>query len=461
MIRATAADDQRDMRSASLPGIRASRISLGLPAALLTAILLVGVIASQALAANGSRATLQGKAKQKKRCSRRAARPVKVVPLHRLRRHSCRAGNKRAPTGDTTAGGANESIASPRGQETERQAGKPEGPPPHTEERPKPGPEPEPTPESELPLEEPNLRIFSPLSFWNAALSPVAALDPESSQIVGAFNAAMAAEVEAGRGPTINTSNWSIPLYVVPADEPTVRVIHGSEYQATALQAAWEKVPLPADAHPASGTDEHLVVWQPSTDRLWEFWRLVKETDGWHARWGGAMEHVSTNPGVYGPEAWPGSTTHWGASASSLSIAGGLMTFSDFAKGRIEHALAMAIPTVRQGTFSSPAQRTDGGSTDPLSLPEGAHLRLDPTLNLAALNLPPVTQEIAEAAQKYGIIVRSRAGHVVLYGQDPTGLTTNPYTSVGGYFEGMHPGEIMAAFPWKHLQLLKMDLRTE
>ena len=32
------------------------------------------------------------------------------------------------------------------------------------------------------------------------------------------------------------------------------------------------EVPLPPEAQPSAGSDQHLVVWQPSSDRLWEFW---------------------------------------------------------------------------------------------------------------------------------------------------------------------------------------------
>ncbi len=272
-----------------------------------------------------------------------------------------------------------------------------------------------------------------------------------------AFDEEVAAE-ESEEGPNIDTTRWSVPIYTVPADEPTVRVklLNNSK----TLQAAWDAVPLPANAQPAVGTDKHLVVWQPSSDRLWEFWRLEKTTEGWQAPWGGAMQNVSSNPGVYGPEAWPGADTGWGGSASSLSLAGGLITLEDLQLGQINHALAMAIPDVRAGVYTSPAQRDDGVSTDPLSLPEGAHLRLDPNLNLAALHLPHLTLMLAEAAQRYGIFVRSQAANIVLYAQDPIPTGTEPYTGPTGYFEGKYPYQLLASFPWKHLQLLKMTLHS-
>jgi len=285
-----------------------------------------------------------------------------------------------------------------------------------------------------------------------------APLDPSSPALVGALDATVAAEEQTGRGPWINVGAYGVPIYTVPADQPTVRVTLNHTPTVPALQTAWSAVPLPPDAQPAAGTDGHLVVWQPSADRLWEFWRLVHGPEGWSASWGGAIHDASTNAGVYGPQAWLGAGTDWGASASSLSIAGGLITLEDLALGQISHALAIALPDVRRGVYASPAQRTDGQSSAPLSLPEGAHLRLDPALDLAALHLPPLTRMIAEAAQRYGLYIRDRGEIAGFFGQRPAPAEPNPYTGPGGYLEGKYPNEILTPFPWSHLQVLKMEL---
>jgi hypothetical protein len=308
-------------------------------------------------------------------------------------------------------------------------------------------------------------RFFSPTSFWNEELPADAPLDSTSAAVVGAFDAEIAKEEAAKKGPaTINTTAWSVPVYTVPAGQPTVKVTQAVEYGSTvnpALQTAWDAVPLPADAQPAAGTDKHLVVWQPSTDKLWEFWRLEKTSTGWQASWGGAMQKASSDSGAYGPEAWPGAQPGWGASASSLSIAGGLITLEDLEKGQINHALAIALPDTRAGVYAAPAQRTDGEDAEPLSLPEGAHLRLDPNLDLATLHLPKLTLMLAEAAQRYGIVVRDTAADVTFYAQDPTPTGKNPYTGAHGYFEDKTPQQLLESFPWSHLQLLKMELHGE
>jgi hypothetical protein len=304
-------------------------------------------------------------------------------------------------------------------------------------------------------------RFFSLSSFWNERLAADAPTDPSSAAVVGAFEEQIAEEEQTRNGPWINTTHYSLPIYTVPVDQPTVSVQLEHHTPEAPLSSAWGAVPLPADAQPAAGTDGDLVVWQPSTDRLWEFWRLVHESSGWQASWGGAMQNVSSNPGVYGPEAWPGAKPWWGVSASSLSLVGGLISLEDLQRGEIDHALSMAVPNVRAGVYARPAQRDDGKSTEPLALPEGAHLRLNPTLNLAALNLPKLTRMIAEAAQHYGIFITDGSSVTTFYAQDPTPTGSNPYTRPNGYFEGKYPQELLASFPWSQLELLKMELHHQ
>ena len=135
------------------------------------------------------------------------------------------------------------------------------------------------------------------------------------------------------------------------------------------------------------------------------------------------------------------------------------MTFDDLAYGAIDHALALVVPNVREGVFASPAERGDGTSADPNSLPEGTHMRLDPSLDLASVNMPPLTRMIAQAAQRYGIIIRDYSPIVAFVGQDPTSnpSATSLYSNLYG---GLSPGQLLQYFPWNRLQVLRMDLHS-
>jgi hypothetical protein len=290
------------------------------------------------------------------------------------------------------------------------------------------------------------VRPFAPTGFWNAPLAPVAPVDAESAGLVDGLNREVANEVAKGTGPWINTLKCSVPVYTVPADQPAVRVIEHFPWEKK-LQAQFDAVPLPAGAEASNCSDAHLTVWQPSTDTIWEFWKLHKLPDGpWEAWWGGRMDHVSTNPGYF--------DAHFGATATSLPLVGGLIRIDELQQGHIDHALAFAVPAARKQVFSWPAQRTDGRSTDGAVLPEGARLRIDPRLNLATLNLPPATRMIAEAVQRYGMVLRDQTGLAVgFYAEQPQPGAPNPYPA---FFGGKTPSQLLKSFPWSHLQVMPL-----
>jgi hypothetical protein len=303
--------------------------------------------------------------------------------------------------------------------------------------------------------------LFSATSVWNAPLPADAQIDPESAALVQKFRDQVKIDQDAMTGPWIATTQASTPLYVVPASQPNVSVQLHTGWWGDTLQEVLQEVPVPDNAKPAKGSDAHLTVWQPSTDRLWELWHARKLSDGWHADFGGAIQHASTFSGYYDANAWPGkSDAHWGATATSLPVIAGTMRISELQGGVIPHALALNVPRARPGVFSFPAQRTDGNSTDPGAIPEGARFRLDPTLDLSKIAMPRLTRMMAAAAQRYGIIVRDQTGSgLSFFAEDPTQFGTDPYRASGGFFDGKWPYQLMKSFPWDRLQLVKMDLR--
>jgi hypothetical protein len=291
------------------------------------------------------------------------------------------------------------------------------------------------------------VRPFAPTSFWNAPLANNAPLDVKSNTYVARLQ-----QLVTTYDPYVNTTRYSTPVYTVPANQPMVRV--KLDNVQVPLQQAFEQVPLPANAVPAAGTDGHLVVWQPSSDTMWEFWRLTNQQDGWHTVYGGRITSLSTSPGHY-QSPYP----RWGATATSLPLLGGLMRLSELRAGRIDHALAMALPELRQSAWSWPAQRSDGSSTDPSAIPEGARFRIDPNLDLSRLQMSPIVRQMAEAAQRYGIVVRDGAGSVAFFGEDPTPTGTNPYAGPNGFFGGRYINQLLRdQFPWDHLQVLQTQM---
>jgi hypothetical protein len=297
-------------------------------------------------------------------------------------------------------------------------------------------------------------RPFAPDSFWNQPLSAAATVDPRSSELV--------AELVRQRRiwvPWINTSSYSAPVYVVGPGQArqAVHLDHGGWWAGTPadaerLQEQFASVPVPQGARPAGGSDRSLIVWQPSSDTMWELlgarhvpgdldpWSIIP---GWHAEWGARIDNVSTASGVLD---YP-----FGASSSGLALAGGMIGADELEQGHIDHAVALGIPQVRRGVAVSPATRTDGRYLGPDAISEGQRFRLDPTLDIASLHLPRVAEEIAYAAQRYGIVVRDVSGAISFYAQDPRTLGSNPYPSL---FGGLSPDKLLANFPFDRLQAL-------
>lgn len=310
-------------------------------------------------------------------------------------------------------------------------------------------------------------QLFSPGSVWNVPFSGDVAPDPTSAVRIAAFVAEVRSEVVHGSGPWISETSYSTPFYSVGASQARVRVHLDAGSWAASLQQVFNSgVPIPAGAKPAAGTDRHMTIYQPSSDTLWEFWGARLAEDGWHAKWGGAMQHVSSNAGYYTSSAWPGLKSpagyNWGSTATSLPVIGGTIRIDDLRHGVINHALALDIPRPCARVFTWPAQRTDGLSNAPDCIPEGARLRLDPTFDVEAAQMPPITRILARAAQRYGIIVRDQTTRDVgFYAEDPTPTGSDPYHGSSGFYGGLSPWRFLPEFPWEHLQLMPLKLCTK
>jgi hypothetical protein len=302
-------------------------------------------------------------------------------------------------------------------------------------------------------------RPFAGWSFWNKPLPANPKLAPDS--------AALSAELLRQRnvfGPWINTTQYSVPVIVAASNTPKVKVhldtpssMYTNASDAYKLSQQLASVPIPATARHAAGTDRHMVIWQPSTDTMWELWIAHKVPGelcewghntklGWHAAWGAKITGVSKHPGIV--------PAPFGATASGLPLAGGLMRTDEIGAVKIEHAIALGLPNVRKGAFSWPATRTDGRSDDPAAIPMGTRFRVDPSLDVSKLNVPPLTKAIALAAQRYGMVVRDGAGAVTMYAEDPDPTKVNPYAALFYY---LTPEQILRGFPWDRLQALAPD----
>jgi hypothetical protein len=281
---------------------------------------------------------------------------------------------------------------------------------------------------------------------------------------------------------SVNIDTYSPPLYVVPADQPTVRVraerADDSAWKFAPLQRQWESVPLPEGFQPSAGTDKEAVVYQPSTGRYWEFWGTEKSgrkvvnsagrtVDEWRAAWGGKIDNLATNPGYFPttPEGYK-----FGTAATSLALLGGLITIAEQRRGEINHALHIALPKTRRGVWAFPAQRTDGAENNPNAIPQGATFRIPASVNLDQIDMDPYARMLARAVQKYGMVVRDTAGAVVLYAENPLSKgADHPYFGTEGILHCPNGRAVPSCYPdsnnrlrgfrWDKLEVVQAKLQ--
>jgi hypothetical protein len=249
-------------------------------------------------------------------------------------------------------------------------------------------------------------------TIWHTPVPKGAKIDPKSAGYVAGF---------AGPEPTVALRNFTAPVFVADALTPRFR-IQPTAFYATP-EATLSRVPIPADAKADPADDGHLAVLDTSTNCVFEMYRAKPDgKGGWTAEWVNATP--ADGNGIYSD----GLATR----ASGFSIAAGLIWPEELRAGKIDHALVFAYPGVRDGDPVPPATRSDGKVTGPDTLPEGAHVVLDPTLDLSTLKLSGPELTIATALQQYGMYLADSSRGLSLFAVHPQSYPTDPYVDTLG-----------------------------
>ena len=313
-----------------------------------------------------------------------------------------------------------------------------------------------------------NTHLFAPTSFWYQPIPTNVTLNANSA----AYAQDLAKQVVTYYGnASINTDSYAAPVYYVqtsgapyttssdPNAAPLFQVsgtvnvkainCSGGTWVDPNLVAQWQNVPIPPGATPSQGTDSEFDVYDISTQTYWEFWASSQVNGQWQACWGGRIQNAGQSNGIF-----PNS---YGGSATGLPYQPGEITPDELAAGKIDHVMGIAIVnTAAWNVFSWPANRSDGNGAG--IIPEGIRMRLDPSVNVDALNLTPVGRTIAIAAQKYGFVLWDKAGSVSLRASNPASYTlagkADPYPALYG---GLAYWQVLQNFPWNKMQFLPMN----
>jgi hypothetical protein len=222
---------------------------------------------------------------------------------------------------------------------------------------------------------------------------------------------------------TSDPTQYTYPVYTAtpatPRTDLTVRGTYSNVYDRGRSLARRRgpvtlRVRLPADAQASAGSDGQVIVVEPATGDEWGFWQLARDAAGaWRATNG---YHYNTR--------WSGVPPHgFGSRGAGVPYLAGLVRPCEIARGRIDHALALAYD-YPSPDYVYPATKSDGRGRRGTDLPEGTRLQLDPTITAATLagwHCTGACLTVARALQTYGMYVIDNGGHEkVMFEDDHT-----------------------------------------
>jgi hypothetical protein len=256
--------------------------------------------------------------------------------------------------------------------------------------------------------------LFDETSPWNQPAR--GAIDPLSDVMIENL-----AQWTDGRGFSVNTDRYAVPLFYADSNTPIVRILDSTGW--------WMGMdaPMPPEAMPDPARDGHLVVWDVSSDRLYEYWgAFAVREDVWCAAYGISFDASGT--GIQ-TGTWEASARAYGGSAVA-----GAIRYGEMKRGVISHALAMAYPGVRGDRFArglSGIASHSGNDLKPerttdANIPLGARLRLKSFVDVVGrCDGNRGCEVIGRALQTYGTFVVDAGGAPVFYAENLIGKSVS------------------------------------
>ena len=254
--------------------------------------------------------------------------------------------------------------------------------------------------------------FFATSKVWAAPVPADAPADPRSARYLAKM---------AALNPVVTLRTFTVTVLVADDTAPRQTI---TPTAANRLPAGYkvDNVPIPPQMTVDPADNGHLAILDNSSRCVYEMYKMEESNGGWTAEWANATP--AEGDGVY-PDGLS-------ARGSGFASSAGLIWPDELESGEIPHALVFGYPFTRSGGPVEFATRSDGRDGESAALPIGAHLVLDPTVDVDALGLPREERAIAVALQRYGMVLGDTSDGFTLYAVNPRSFAANPYASTWG-----------------------------
>ncbi len=291
-------------------------------------------------------------------------------------------------------------------------------------------------------------RFFAENSFWNQPLPENPEIDPESAYYISLLK-----KDHSGQNFGINLYEYTIPIYEVDSTIPLIKVGNHPNYKL-GHHPGFDSmgVPVPPDFIPSPGDDQHATIIDWNRMLAWDMFKVEKDSSGQWVSCTGVIVPLD-GPGVLNKEDYPvkddESIHKYGPSrAAGVPSFAGTIMYDEILAGEIKHKLCGAVRFVAYKEYVFPAIWTDGNFKG--GIPEGSIIQLDPGLDLSEFELLPGEITVANALQKYGMVICDFAAGNVLYAE---GLWIYPDKSWDGLLRDWNGG--VCSIPLDHYRVIK------
>lgn len=234
-----------------------------------------------------------------------------------------------------------------------------------------------------------------PQTYWsdtsplNTPIGPDPVIDSGSEEMVDLLSSGVIADL------------YEFGIAIVDADESTPLVdVDCTATWGTCAPEEQSPLPIPDHTEPPPGSDGNTVVVDRSRGRVISLHKPSQNSDGsWTALWGAVVPIDGSGIAFDGE-----------GNGAGFSHLAGVVEVGELEAGRIDHALVFSTSNACEDVFRFPASKTDGESSRPDCIPQGARVQLDPDIDVASLDLPEGTKIVAQALQEYGAYAVDNGG---------------------------------------------------
>jgi hypothetical protein len=236
--------------------------------------------------------------------------------------------------------------------------------------------------------------MFPADNVWNTPVDQLP-VDGNSAAYINTIGSAK------GLHPDFGATGGGIPFLIVPGTQPKVAMGFGDG----GPESDPGPYPFPANAPVEGASDQHVLVLQTGSCKLYETWQSAVQADGSWTAGSGALFDLTSNQ--LRPDGWTS------ADAAGLPILPGLVRYEEVAAGVINHAIRMTAPQTRNA-YVWPARHRASTLTGSQYPPMGQRFRLKAGFDISSF--PADVQVVLTALKKYGMILADNGSSWYLTG---------------------------------------------